>query len=218
MDTHKKEDGINTCTTKILYVDDEPLLNMAFVETMKLHGYQARGALSGEECLEKIDADVPDIIVLDIMMKPMSGWDTLMKIKEKKELQTLSIIMQTGKSLTLRDVLTYGELIDDYLIKPVKLKDMIDAVERLVQRNKETGEEIKSGRSSGISEDVLMQYALLKRQVMVHDRLLEILSHIYPARENQDLDINIDLPDLKELHDTFEVVRERYVTMRSLIV
>jgi DNA-binding response OmpR family regulator len=59
---------------KVLYVDDEALLKMAFVETLKQQGFDARGALSGQEAIDMVYEDVPDIIILDVMMKPMDGW------------------------------------------------------------------------------------------------------------------------------------------------
>ena len=56
---------------KMLYVDDEVLLKMAFVETLKQQGFDARGALSGQEAIDMVHEEVPDIIILDIMMKPI---------------------------------------------------------------------------------------------------------------------------------------------------
>ena len=56
---------------KVLYVDDEALLKMAFVETLKQQGFDARGALSGREAIDMVHVDVPDIIILDIMVRPL---------------------------------------------------------------------------------------------------------------------------------------------------
>jgi len=200
---------------KVLYVDDEPLLTMAFVETLKIKGYQARGALNGEECLEKVKEECPDIIILDIMMKPMSGWDILLKIAEDENIDGVLIIMQTGKSLTLQDALTYGKYIDDYMVKPVKFPDMILAIERLLKRNQEIEEEIKKARKSGISENILSQYASLKRQVIINDRLLEVLSRIYPIMESREPGINVDIPDLKKVQDTFTTTKTKFRAIQS---
>ncbi len=201
----------------ILYVDDEPLLNMAFVETLKAEGHAARGALSGEECLIRIGEEIPDIIILDIMMKPMSGWDTLLKIKEGEKSQDIPVIMQTGKSLTLGDVLLYGDLIDDYLIKPVKLPDMLQAIDRIMNRNREIESEVSRARKTGVPEERIREYVSVKRSVLVYKRLLIVLSRIYPVVHLQDTSTDLDLPELKTIYDRYTKLQETCRFLHSQI-
>lgn len=159
---------------KILYIDDEALLKMAFVETLKQQGFDARGAISGKEALEMIDADVPDIIILDIMMKPMDGWETLSNIKAREHSRDVPVIMQTGKSLTIRDVLKYGDLIEDYLIKPVRLPDLLKAIEQVAERRNLINSEVKIATDRGGDEEKINQYAKYRKKMIVNDRLTEI--------------------------------------------
>lgn len=201
----------------ILYVDDEPLLNMAFVETLKAEGHAARGALSGEECLILMGEEKPDVIILDIMMKPMSGWDTLLKIKEGENSRDIPIIMQTGKSLTLGDVLLYGDLIDDYLIKPVKLPDMLQAIERIMNRNREIEDEASRARGTGVPEERISEYVSVKRSVLVYKRLLSVLSRIYPVVHLQDTSTELDLPELKTIYDRYTKLQETCKSLHSQI-
>jgi len=194
---------------KVLYVDDEALLKMAFVETLKQNGYYAIGATSGQEALDLIKEDVPDIIILDIMMKPMDGWETLAHIKEDEKSRNVPIIMQTGKSLTIKDVLRYGDLIDDYLIKPVRLPDLVKAIEGVGSRRGEILAEINIAKEKGATSDVIDEYAMLRKKVQVGQRLIEILGRIYPIRKDGTIETDLEIPELFEYVHQFETDRDR---------
>ena len=66
----------------ILVVDDSPFIVDVFVTMLERGGYRTVAAYGGEECLEILKTVTPDLILLDIMMEPMDGWETLEKIKE----------------------------------------------------------------------------------------------------------------------------------------
>ncbi|HQC00405.1 MAG TPA: response regulator, partial [Methanospirillum sp.] len=183
---------------KVLYVDDEALLKMAFVETLKQQGFDARGALSGREAIDMVHVDVPDIIILDIMMRPMDGWETLMHIKEHEPAANVPIIMQTGKSLTIKDVLKYGDQIDDYLVKPVRLPDLIRSIDIVMARNDEITRKKRLALEGGGDPAEVAELGKLLKLVEVEKRLIGILGRIYPIQQNGTIENDFEIPELHE--------------------
>ena len=201
---------------KVLYIDDESLLKMAFVETLKQQGYNAKGAVSGREALEMVEAEVPDIIILDIMMKPMDGWETLTRIREREESRSVPIIMQTGKSLTIKDFIKYGDQIEDYLIKPVRLPDLVKAIEGVWERKNIIRAELDKAVASGGSQEDIDEYILLRRRTIICRRLIEILGRIYPIQFNDvKIESDFDLPELHDVINRYETEKKRCKELRA---
>jgi len=189
----------------VLYIDDEPLLKMAFVETLKQQGYLARGAVSGKEALAMIEEETPDVIILDVMMKPMDGWETLTHIKNLEKSRNVPVIMQTGKSLTIKDVVRYGDLIEDYLIKPVRLPDLVRAIEGVSDRRKTVQTEADTAVRNGRDPALIDEYSRIRHRSIINRRLIEILSRIYPIRtEGEKIESDFDMPELQEIISRFE--------------
>ena len=84
----------------ILVVDDSPFIVDVFVTMLERGGYRTVAAYGGEECLEILKTVTPDLILLDIMMEPMDGWETLEKIKENPTTKEIPVLMLTAKQLT----------------------------------------------------------------------------------------------------------------------
>ena len=201
----------------VLYVDDEPLLKMAFVETLKQHGYYSRGAGSGQEAIEMIKEEMPDIIILDIMMKPMDGWETLVHIRETEKGRSIPIIMQTGKSLTIRDVIRYGDFIDDYLIKPVRLPDLVRSIELVDSMHNEINKEYKRAIDNGADPAIAMEYASLRKKVRVDTRLIEVLGRIYPITKEGIIEADLEIPELYDFMNRFESARNRCKELSGML-
>ncbi len=200
---------------KILYVDDESLLKMAFVETLNQHGYNAVGAESGAEAIGLVGKQIPDILILDIMMTPMDGWETLTNMKTLPGFDNVAVIMQTGKSLTLREVIKYGEMIDDYLIKPVRLTQLINSITVIEDRREMIKAEISEGTKNGSDPELLFEYGELRRKVLVKERLMEVLGRLYPVRQDKKIGSNFDLPGLKEVIENFSDEKDRLNDLRE---
>jgi DNA-binding response OmpR family regulator len=203
---------------KILYIDDEELLKMAFVETLKQQGYKAKGAVSGKEALELIRADTPDIIILDVMMKPMDGWETLTHIREREESRYVPIIMQTGKSLTIKDVIRYGDQIEDYLIKPVRLLDLVKAIEGVADRKAMISAEVEKATEMGGDPDLITEYNVLRHRVLINRRLIEVLGRIYPIRTTERFETDFDIPELHELISQYESDKKRCSELQRILL
>lgn len=118
---------------KILIVDDEPLLVKGLKYSLEQDGYEIVTAVDGEEALELVNSEKPDLILLDLMLPKIDGLEVCQKIREK--LQT-PIIMLTAKGEDMSKILGLEYGADDYLTKPfniLELKARIKAVLRRVQ-------------------------------------------------------------------------------------
>jgi DNA-binding response OmpR family regulator len=117
---------------KILIADDEPNIVVSLEFLMKQKGYAVRVANTGEDALAAIGEFGPDLILLDVMMPRMSGYDLCQRVRENPAWQAIRIIMLSAKG---RDIeVTKGMAVgaDAYVTKPFSTKDLIAKVQELL--------------------------------------------------------------------------------------
>ena len=112
----------------ILIVDDDLDIANIFRLFLSRDGHMAITASDGKICLEKLQQFTFDVILLDIMMAPMDGWETLTHIKANPKTLSIPVIMVTGKPLDEKERETYGTMYYKYLMKPVRRKELCDVV------------------------------------------------------------------------------------------
>jgi len=116
---------------KILVVDDEPDILLTVGRMLELSGYDVVKAKNGYECLDRLKEKTPDLIILDIMMPEMSGWDVAAKIKENNSWNEIPIIFLTAKGDTMS--VGMGHLAaQDYITKPFDIEDLKVRVEKIL--------------------------------------------------------------------------------------
>lgn len=108
----------------VLAVDDNKDILFAIKESLESdHSFSVACASSGRECLNRLKHHKPDVILMDIMMPEMDGWDVVAKIKTNKELAKIPIVYLTGKTDELSKGM--GSLTsDDYIEKPFDPADL----------------------------------------------------------------------------------------------
>ena len=113
---------------KILAVDDEPASLEIIKEALSEH-YDLRTASTGEEALEIAPEFIPDLIVLDIMMPGIDGYEVCQRLREDLDFRSTPIIMITAKmeSEAMTEGMKTGA--DDYIIKPFEVEDLIESIE-----------------------------------------------------------------------------------------
>ncbi|MCP4131817.1 MAG: SpoIIE family protein phosphatase [bacterium] len=123
-DSSKKLMGANLNKFKILAVDDEPVNLQVIRNNLHLAGAEVITAPSGREALEKLDLFSPDIVLLDVMMPKMNGFETAKLIREKFSREDLPIIFLTAKNQVndLVDGFSVGG--NDYIIKPFSKSEL----------------------------------------------------------------------------------------------
>jgi DNA-binding response OmpR family regulator len=119
--------------TTILIVDDEPLLVQALTFVLSREGYEISSAADGEEALQKIADNKPQIIFLDIMMPKKNGYQVCEIIKNIPELKDIYIIMLSAKGWEADKEKGLSLGADDYMTKPYSPKDAVIAVKKAIE-------------------------------------------------------------------------------------
>jgi two-component system, OmpR family, response regulator VicR len=121
------KDGSNK---KVLIVDDEPDTLELVKLVLESGGFKTVSAANGIEALNQVDVSKPDLVLLDIMMPDMDGWEVFRKIKEKNS--TLPIAILTAKAQNFDKLLGLHVLkADDYITKPFGKNELISKVRKL---------------------------------------------------------------------------------------
>jgi len=127
---------------RILVVDDDPDIIKATTRVLEARGYQVTAALNGEECLEKIREERPDLIILDLLMPKLDGFGVCRELRENVEYAEYSdvpILIATAvredASRRRYELETGVDLnVDDYIEKPARPLDLLHRVEKLLQK------------------------------------------------------------------------------------
>ncbi len=159
----------------ILIVDDNADLVELFSVVLTRNGYKTCSAVSGEECLKLLKISTPDLILLDIMMDPMDGWETLTGIRSDRMSQSLPVIMVTGKQPTWDDVRSHMTEIDDYIVKPLTVSALTGLVNGFFSHKQVVDEEIALAKASGADESTLNEYRIIRRSLAVGIKMKSII-------------------------------------------
>jgi DNA-binding response OmpR family regulator len=134
---------------RILIVDDE-------VDTLRLvgmllerEGFQIVAASSGQQAIDKAIAEQPVLIILDVMMPEMDGYQVAAQLRKHPATDTIPILMFTAKTTVNDKVTGFQAGADDYLTKPVHPTELITRVQALLQRSRRTGGEVGRGQVIG---------------------------------------------------------------------
>ena len=120
---------------KVLVVDDNPDVIFSVksgLETLDKN-YRIKGVESGRKCLEFLESEIPDIILMDIMMPEMSGWKTFDKIKENIAWKDIPIIFLTARTDRIAKN-AGGFLGEDYIEKPFEIKNLIERINKILKK------------------------------------------------------------------------------------
>ena len=169
----------------ILVVDDSPMIVDVFVAMLERGGYRPIAAYSGEECLEVLKDVKPDLILLDIMMEPMDGWETLEKVKANPETHDIPVMMLTAKQLTPDEAQEYGIFIEDYIMKPTTHRQLYEAIDYVLKRREKIRAEVEKAQQAGTEQVLIEEYERLSKSVDVSKRLLKILEATYNIHDTK---------------------------------
>lgn len=113
---------------KILLVDDEPNILLALEFLMSQQGFAIDKASSGEEALEKMESFHPDLVILDVMMPGIDGFEVAMRIRNSNEYNNVRIIFLTAKGTAEDKLMGYGSGGEVYVTKPFDNDDLVNTV------------------------------------------------------------------------------------------
>jgi len=121
---------------KILVVDDEEHIVMILKDSLEFSGFQVVTALDGQQAMESVEKERPDLIVLDIGMPKLDGWEVCRRLKSNEATQPIPIIILTAYAQTSdqRKGMQLGA--DRFITKPCDLTYLVEEINSLLARKK----------------------------------------------------------------------------------
>lgn len=126
----------NQKRAKVLVVDDEPVNLQVLMNQLTLEGYEVITVANGEEVLSIVDEQSIELLILDIMMPKMSGYDVCQQLRKKYSLVELPILMLTAKNQVSDKITSFEVGANDYLTKPCDKEELLARVKTLIRLRK----------------------------------------------------------------------------------
>ncbi len=122
--------------TRVLVVDDDPEVVTLVEYKLNQQGFGVESAGDGQQALDKVAADPPELILLDIMMPGLSGLDVLENLRSNGATVQIPVIMLTAKAQEDDVARGFSLGADDYIIKPFSLKELMSRINAVLTRAK----------------------------------------------------------------------------------
>lgn len=154
---------------KILLVDDEESIVESIEYALKQEGFEIVKAFNGQEALQRVQLEKPNLIVLDLMLPELSGLEVCRILR--RERNETPIIMLTAKGEEIDRVIGLEVGADDYLVKPFSLRELMARIRALLRRSKSTDVDVSQPETHKY-EDLEMN--LTEHKVMVRGKHVEL--------------------------------------------
>jgi DNA-binding response OmpR family regulator len=124
---------------KVVCIEDDP----GIIDLVRLilvrRGYQVAGAVNGLEGLKVVEQEKPDVVLLDLMMPGIDGWEVYHQMQASETMKNIPVIIITAKAQNIDKVLAlHIAKVDDYLTKPFTPQELIDSIEKVLARNSQS--------------------------------------------------------------------------------
>ena len=164
--------------TRILLVDDDPNIRQLVNLYLTREGFDVTTAAAGDEALRLFKSDPPNLMLLDIMLPVMDGWQVC---REVRKVSNIPIIMLTAKDETFDKVLGLELGADDYIAKPFDMKELVARIKAVIRRY-QTPEKQEAGAAlifPGLTVNI-SQYAVtyMGKELEMPPKELELLNFL----------------------------------------
>ena len=159
--------------TKILVVDDDPNILQLINLYLTREGFEVVTAEAGDEALRKFKSDPPNMMLLDVMLPGMDGWQVC---REVRKVSNIPVIMLTAKDETFDKVLGLELGADDYIVKPFDTKELVARIKAVLRRYQTLDAPDKELSYPGLTINIT-QYTVtfLGKQIEMPPKELELL-------------------------------------------
>jgi DNA-binding response OmpR family regulator len=125
----------NTAVKRILCIEDEPEMIDLIRLILSRRGFDVYGASGGEEGIQMIRQMHPDLVLLDLMMPDMDGWEVYQQMKAEASTRDIPVIVVTAKAQNIDKVLgLHIAKVDDYIAKPFGPQELMDSVDKVLSQ------------------------------------------------------------------------------------
>jgi DNA-binding response OmpR family regulator len=129
---------------RVVYIEDEQEMIDLVRLILNRRGFEIIGANGGRDGLDLVRQMVPDLVLLDLMMPDMDGWDVYQQMKADDATQNIPVIVVTAKAQSIDKVLgLHIAKVEDYISKPFSPQELVDSVEKVLARRQELNRESK---------------------------------------------------------------------------
>lgn len=167
---------------KVMIVDDEPDIVDLLSLVLGSRGYDIITAYGGGECLEKLQHATPDLILLDLIMPDIDGWEVLGRIRQDERLKSIPVVILTAKQLTAEVAQTKAPYITEYLVKPITKEGLISVIEGIMSSSKKLDDFVAAASMAGVDQEMIDKYVQLDQQTGVYKRLYTSLMQTYTKK------------------------------------
>lgn len=120
-------------TQKIVYIEDEPDMIDLVRLILSRKGWQVIGAHGGKEGLEIVQRESPNLVLLDLMMPDMDGWEVYQRMRANETTRSIPVIVITAKAQNIDKVFgLHVAKVDEYLTKPFSPQELLECVEKVI--------------------------------------------------------------------------------------
>lgn len=162
----------------ILIIDDDPISLKQAEFTLKKHDYICSKASSGAKALEMLEYNVPDLILLDVEMPDMDGFEFLNIIKKDEDLKEIPVLFLTGDNSRETEARCFKEGASDYINKPFSADVMLQRVKHTLEL-----EAYKKKMKSKLSSQVMVtEYQLMQNEKLTQE-VIEAMSYAVDAKD-----------------------------------
>ncbi len=172
---------------RILVVEDEPDIAHVLDYNLTRDGYRVEVASEGDEALDRIVADAPDLVLLDLMLPGMDGLEICRRVKEDPVTREIPVIMVTAKGEESDVVLGLGLGADDYISKPFSPRELLARVRAVLRRGRVRGEESRQDRvvRNGVVVDAIRHEVLVDGDPVSFTATQFRLLHVLASNEGR---------------------------------
>jgi DNA-binding response OmpR family regulator len=124
---------------RILIVDDDPVIVRLLQINFRLEGYEVDTASRGEDALEKVRANRPDVVILDVMMPGIDGWEVCRQLKESPAVRHIPVIFLSARAQDEDRQRGYALGVDEYVTKPFDPMALVEKVRRVIPGSPDPG-------------------------------------------------------------------------------
>lgn len=152
-------------SAQLLLVDDEPGVRISVKEYLQeVGGFDVQVASNANEALQMLDKQTPDLVISDIMMPQLDGYEFLKKLRDDPRFKNLPVIFLTARGMTTDRIKGYQAGVDAYLSKPFEPDELVAMVENLLDRRTANNETTSSSELEQIAQQIAAIRAMLDQR------------------------------------------------------